>query len=177
MPVTSLPVASSLLRKLPRSLLNICFISPAKQTGATWHQSPGKTWVRTDTIYAGPVSFLDLLWDPAQSRLLGLSDQACGQQWLDHVQVQQERLFEEPVRRHEKRETEKGGKQKWETSSLWQHLRKKSCFGYGWPHAFTPRRLTCAPTFGLFSCIIQLLLKHLVWASLCNQNPVLKQDR
>ena len=113
----------------------------------TRHQSPGKT-VRSGQTPCTRCQSLSLICCEtllSLPQLLGLSDQACGQQWLNHVQVQQRKaLWRASEKAHESERQKRGGKQKWETSSLWQHLRTTSCFGYGWPHAFTPRRLTCA---------------------------------
>lgn len=51
---------------------------------------------------------------------------------------------------------------------------RKSCFGFtGGLMLSLQETGVCFPTFGLFSCIIQLLLKLVeVWAGLCNPNPV-----
>lgn len=85
----------------------------------TWHQSPGKTWGQDGHhLCPGPVSFLDLLWDPAQSPPAAWTVRSglwAAVSWTT-MQVQQRRLFEEPGEegtraRDRKGESMRNGKQ------------------------------------------------------------------
>lgn len=116
--------------------------------------SRSNCWGQEDTIYVGPVSFLGVCGGTPVGLqwLLELSwcDQACGQQCLSHVQVCTERLSEEPARQQVRVKGRK--EQRWETSSLRTCLRKRSCFGYGWPRVV----FSLPGEWGVLSCVLAL---------------------
>lgn len=163
MPVTSLPVASSLLKETPTLSSQHLLHQPSKADRRPHDTSlQVKREVRTDTIYAGPVSFLDLLWDPAQSPPAawtvrsGLWAAVAG----PRASAAKKGSLKSQWEGTRERETEKGRKAEMrnkqpvaaskEEELLW--LRVASCF-------HSQETDVCFPTFGLFSCIIQLLLK------------------
>ena len=70
---------------------------PAQQSRqkTTWHQSPGKTVRsgRTPPTRGQSLSLVCGETPVSLPQLPGSSDQACGQQWLNHMQVQQRKAL------------------------------------------------------------------------------------
>lgn len=174
MPVTSLPVAGSLLKETPTRSSQHLLPQPSKADRRPHGTSLQiKPWGQDGHHLHGASLFPWSVVRPqsVSPSCLDRQIRPVGSSGWTTCKCSKERLFEEPVRRSMRVRGRKGeecrneqqlGATSKEEELLW--LRTASCF-------HSQETEVCFPTFGLFSSIIQehkLLLVE-VGASLCNQ--------